>query len=30
MKVGIPLILMFCALSMWLIPQFWPFHAVTR
>ena len=26
MKVGIPLILMFCALSMWLIPQFWPFH----
>ena len=30
MKVGIPLILMFCALSMWLIPQFWPFHAVAR
>lgn len=26
MKVGIPLILLFCALSMWLIPQFWPFH----
>ncbi len=26
MKVGIPLIAMFCALSMWLIPQFWPFH----
>ena len=26
MKVGIPLILMFCALSMWLIPKFWPFH----
>jgi len=26
MKVGIPLILMFCALSMWLIPEFWPFH----
>lgn len=26
MKVGIPLILMFCALSMWLIPHFWPFH----
>ena len=26
MKVGIPLILMFCALSMWLIPYFWPFH----
>ena len=26
MKVGIPLILMFCALSMWLIPLFWPFH----
>jgi di/tricarboxylate transporter len=25
MKVGIPLILMFCALSMWLIPVFWPF-----
>jgi di/tricarboxylate transporter len=26
MKVGIPLILIFCALSMWMIPQFWPFH----
>ncbi|MEO9080377.1 MAG: SLC13 family permease [Rhodanobacter sp.] len=26
MKVGIPLILMFCTLSMWLIPQIWPFH----
>jgi di/tricarboxylate transporter len=26
MKVGIPLIAMFCALSMWLIPRFWPFH----
>ncbi|MEY2152532.1 MULTISPECIES: SLC13 family permease [Rhodanobacter] len=26
MKVGIPLILVFCALSMWLIPHFWPFH----
>ncbi len=26
MKVGIPLILLFCALSMWLIPEFWPFH----
>jgi di/tricarboxylate transporter len=26
MKVGIPLIAIFCALSMWLIPQFWPFH----
>ena len=26
MKVGIPLIAMFCALSMWLIPKFWPFH----
>jgi di/tricarboxylate transporter len=26
MKVGIPLILIFCALSMWLIPQFWPFQ----
>lgn len=25
MKVGIPLIAMFCALSMWLIPRFWPF-----
>ena len=25
MKVGIPLILMFCALSMTLIPKFWPF-----
>jgi di/tricarboxylate transporter len=25
MKVGIPLILIFCALSMWLIPLFWPF-----
>jgi di/tricarboxylate transporter len=25
MKVGIPLIAMFCALSMWLIPHFWPF-----
>lgn len=25
MKVGIPLILMFCALSMILIPHFWPF-----
>lgn len=25
MKVGIPLILMFCALSMLLIPHFWPF-----
>ena len=25
MKVGIPLILIFCALSMWLIPIFWPF-----
>jgi di/tricarboxylate transporter len=28
MKVGIPLILIFCALSMWLIPHFWPFQAV--
>ncbi|MEO7051937.1 MAG: SLC13 family permease [Rhodanobacter sp.] len=28
MKVGIPLILMFCALSMWLIPRFWPFYPV--
>lgn len=26
MKVGIPLIAMFCAISMWLIPIFWPFH----
>ena len=26
MKVGIPLIALFCALSMWLIPQIWPFH----
>lgn len=26
MKVGIPLILIFCALSMWLIPLFWPFY----
>ncbi len=26
MKVGIPLIALFCALSMYLIPQFWPFH----
>ncbi|MDR3386599.1 MAG: SLC13 family permease [Rudaea sp.] len=25
MKVGIPLILLFCALSMLLIPRFWPF-----
>jgi di/tricarboxylate transporter len=26
MKVGIPLILMFCVLSMWLIPILWPFQ----
>ena len=26
MKVGIPLIALFCALSVWLIPVFWPFH----
>jgi di/tricarboxylate transporter len=26
MKVGIPMIAIFCALSMWLIPVFWPFH----
>ena len=26
MKMGIPLIVLFCSLSMWLIPQFWPFH----
>ncbi|TAL82991.1 MAG: SLC13 family permease [Rhodanobacter sp.] len=28
MKVGIPLIALFCALSMWLIPHFWPFQPV--
>lgn len=26
MKVGIPMIAIFCALSMYLIPRFWPFH----
>jgi di/tricarboxylate transporter len=26
MKMGIPLIVLFCCLSMWLIPHFWPFH----
>lgn len=26
MKVGIPLIAIFCVLSMWLIPVFWPFY----
>ncbi|MFC5438504.1 SLC13 family permease [Rhodanobacter ginsenosidimutans] len=26
MKVGIPLIAIFCAVSMWLIPVFWPFN----
>ncbi len=26
MKVGIPLIAIFCVLSMYLIPQYWPFH----
>ncbi|HET6546212.1 MAG TPA: SLC13 family permease [Rhodanobacteraceae bacterium] len=26
MKVGIPLILVFCAVSMYLIPRIWPFH----
>lgn len=26
MKVGIPLILLFCVLSMYLIPKIWPFH----
>ncbi len=26
MKVGIPLIAIFCAISMYLIPQYWPFH----
>mgnify|MGYP002351691930 FL=1 len=30
MKVGIPLILLFCVLSMWLIPHFWPFQPLTR
>lgn len=30
MKVGIPLIILFCALSMWLIPHFWPFRAVAH
>lgn len=30
MRVGIPLIALFCALSMWLIPHFWPFHAVAH
>lgn len=30
MKVGIPLILLFCGLSMWLIPHFWPFHPVAH
>jgi hypothetical protein len=25
MKVGIPLIALFCGLSMYLIPIFWPF-----
>lgn len=26
MKVGIPLIAIFCAISLWLIPHFWPFY----
>ncbi len=26
MKVGIPLIALFCVISMYLIPYFWPFH----
>ena len=26
MKVGIPMIAIFCAISMYLIPKFWPFH----
>lgn len=26
MKVGIPMIAMFCLISMYLIPEFWPFH----
>ncbi|MEO5596609.1 MAG: SLC13 family permease, partial [Lysobacteraceae bacterium] len=26
MKVGIPLIALFCAISMYFIPQIWPFH----
>jgi len=30
MKVGIPLILLFCALSMWLIPHFWPFQPLAH
>jgi di/tricarboxylate transporter len=30
MKVGIPLIMIFCAISMWLIPIFWPFQALAR
>jgi di/tricarboxylate transporter len=25
MKIGIPLIALFCTLSMYLIPRFWPF-----
>ena len=30
MKVGIPLIFIFCILSMLLIPHFWPFHPVAH
>ena len=30
MKVGIPLIMIFCAISMWLIPIFWPFQALAH
>lgn len=26
MRIGIPLIALFCAISVWLIPRFWPFH----
>ncbi len=26
MKVGIPMIALFCLISMYLIPEFWPFH----
>ena len=25
LRIGVPLIALFCALSMWLIPRFWPF-----
>ncbi len=26
LRIGVPLIALFCALSVWLIPRFWPFH----